>query len=99
MPHLVPIPTTPKFLDATFHLWSPFLPAIAHRSPWSVEDLLGKLHRHEVQPALVLDDHERPIALLGITIVRDGNELVAELTWLTGRRRHEWQHLLGELES
>jgi hypothetical protein len=95
--HLVPIPTTPEYLNASFELWSPFLPRIAARSPWSVEELLAKLARHEVQPALVLDG-ERPVALLGISIVRDGEELVAELVWLTGKRRHEWQHLLTELE-
>ena len=96
--HLVPIPTTPAYLDASFDLWSPFLPLIAHRSPWSVEQLLFKLSRHEVQPVLVLDD-KQPVALLGVSIVDDAGERVAELVWLTGKRRHEWQHLLTTLES
>jgi hypothetical protein len=95
---LVPIPTTPEYLNASFDLWSPFLPYIAHRSPWSVEDLLTKLCLHEVQPALIMDGN-RPVALLGISIVRDGNDLVGELVWTTGKRRHEWQHLLTELET
>src|SRR5262245_24167072 len=96
---LVPIPTTPEYLNASFPLWSPFLPYIAHRSPWSVEELLGKLHRHEVQPVLVLDAERKPAALLGVSIVDgDGGTLDAELVWLTGKRRHEWQHLLIEVE-
>lgn len=95
---IFPVPTTPEWINRTFPLWSPFLPDIAKRSPWSVEDLLTKLCKHEVQPALVVDG-EVPLALLGISLVRDGEELVAELVWLTGRRRHEWQHLLAELES
>jgi len=96
--HLVPIPTTPEYLNATFDLWSPFLPHIAHRSPWSVEDLLSKLCLHEVQPVLILDG-KQPVALLGISIVDDDGERNAEIVWTTGNRRHEWQHLLTELES
>jgi len=95
---LVPIPTTPAHLNASFDLWSPFLPGIAQRSPWNISDLLGKLFRHEVQPVLVLDG-TTPIALLGVSIVDgDKGELVAELVWLTGKRRQEWQHLLADLE-
>jgi hypothetical protein len=97
---LIPIPTTPAYLNATFELWSPFLPDIAKRSPWSIEELLTKLCRHEVQPVLVLDDNALPVALLGISIVDgDDGSLVAELVWTTGKRRHEWQHLLIDLES
>jgi hypothetical protein len=98
--HLVPIPTTPDYLDASFPLWSPFLPRIAARSPWSVEELLGKLHRCEVQPVLVVNGEARPVALIGVSIVDgEGGTLDAELVWLTGKRRHEWQHLLAELEN
>src|SRR5262245_2528495 len=96
---LVPIPTTPEYLNATFNLWSPFLPYIAHRSPWSVDDLLSKLHKHEVQPVLVFDGYT-PVALLGVSIVVGENDTRdAEIVWLTGNRRHQWQHLLTELES
>lgn len=97
--HLVPIPTTLPYLNATFPLWSPFLPDIAKRSPWSVEELLGKLHRLEVQPVLIMDG-DRPAACLGVSIVDgDNGELVAEMIWATGKRRHEWQHLLADLET
>jgi hypothetical protein len=96
--HLVPIPTTPAYLNATFELWSPFLPQIAARSPWSVEELLAKIARHEVQPVLILGD-KQPLALLGISICDgDNGTLDAELVWLTGKRRHEWQHLIIEVE-
>jgi hypothetical protein len=94
---LVPIPTTPEYLNASFNLWSPFLPRIAAHSPWSVEQLLIKLARHEVQPVLVFDE-KVAVALLGVSIVDDAGVRVAELVWLTGKRRHEWQHLLADLE-
>jgi hypothetical protein len=61
--------------------------------------LLLKLHRHEVQPVLITDDKAAPVALLGVSIVDDDGIRVAELVWLTGKRRHEWQHLLTNLES
>jgi hypothetical protein len=96
--HLVPIPTTPEYLNASFELWSPFLPRIAHRSPWSVEQLLTKLSLCEVQPVLILDG-KQPVALLGVSIVDDNGNRVAEIVWTTGKRRHEWQHLIAELES
>jgi hypothetical protein len=96
--HLVPIPTTPEYLNASFELWSPFLPRIAHRSPWSIEQLLTKLSRSEVQPVLILDG-TMPVALLGVSIVDDNGNRVAEIVWTTGKRRHEWQHLIAELES
>jgi hypothetical protein len=95
--HLVPIPTTPEFINATYHLWSPFLPHIARRSVYSLDELLGQLHRVEVQPVLVYDG-ANPVALLGVSYTRDGEDLVAELVWLTGANRHRWQHLLPELE-
>jgi hypothetical protein len=97
--HLVPIPTTSAYLNASFELWSPFLPYIAQRSPWSAQDLLTKLYLHEVQPVLILDSNAQPVALLGVSIVDDNGARVAELVWTTGRRRHEWQHLLADLET
>lgn len=97
--HLVPIPTTPEYLNRTFPLWSPFLPRIAHYSNCSVEQVLGKLARHEVQPVLVLDEKSAPIALIGISIAA---ERVAEIVWLTFTDEHNWRpvrgHLLCELE-
>jgi len=97
--HLVPIPTTPEYYTATFHLWSPFLKDIASRSPWSVDDLLGKLSRIEVQPVLVMNDTV-PVALLGVSFVKDnGRGLIGELIWMTGARRSDWQHLLTDVEA
>ena len=95
---LVPIPTTSEYLNATFFLWSPFLPAIAKRSPWSTDELLGKLFRHEVQPILIMNG-DKAVALLGITIVEDDGTRIGELVWTTGARRADWQHLLTDLES
>ena len=103
--HLVPIPTTAEYLDATFNLWSPFLPDIARRAGWAIDDLLGKLHRHEVQPVLCFDGKE-PFALIGVSIADDGGVRVGELVWLSGNRRwslvfqaEQMTGLLIQLES
>lgn len=100
---LLPIPTTPEYLNASFPLWAPFLPGIAQRSPWSVNDLLGKISRGEVQPVLLTDDEGLPIALLGICLVGDGGELVAEIVWFTFKGQQDWRpvrlQLLLDLET
>src|SRR5262245_44976931 len=98
---LVPIPTTPEYLNATFELWSPFLPEIAKRSPWSVAELLGKLHRGEVQPILVFDDRT-PTVLIGTRIVNDNGDRVGIVEWLTFSREVGYRaaraSLLADLE-
>src|SRR5262245_9205202 len=99
---LVPIPTTPEYLNATFNLWAPFLPQIAARSPWSIEELLGKVHRCEVQPILVLDD-KVPTVLIGTRIVDDNGDRVGVVEWMTFKREHGYRDvradILAQLES
>lgn len=99
---LIPVPTTPEYLNATFHLWSPFLPRIAHYSGCSLEQVLGKLARHEVQPVLVLDEKSAPIALIGVSIADDAGRRVGEIVWLTFTDQYDWRpargHVLSELE-
>jgi hypothetical protein len=100
---LVPIPTTPAYLNATFELWSPFLPDIARRSPWSIEELLTKLCRHEVQPILVFEG-SAPVVLIGTRIVQDDNgDRVGVVEWLTFNRDYGYRasraSILADLES
>ena len=95
---LVPVPTRLDYLNATLSRWAPFLADIAKRSPFTVEDLLRKIHALEVQPVLVLDDAQNAVALLGLSICEENGERIAELVWPTGKQRHRWQHMLPELE-
>jgi hypothetical protein len=99
---LVPIPTTPEYLHATFELWSPFLPQIAARSPWPVEELLGKLHRHEVQPILVFEG-QTPVVLIGTRIVDDNGDRVGVVEWLTFKSEYGYRAaragILADLEA
>lgn len=94
---LVPIPTTHAYLEATFPHWAPFLKDIAARSPWSVQELLAKVHALEVQPVLIFDG-DKPVALIGVSIVDDDGDRVGVLVWTTGAHRQLWQHLLTDLE-
>src|SRR5262245_56240412 len=100
--HLVPIPTTPEYLNASFELWSPFLPHIAARSPGSVDELLGKVHRREVQPILVMDG-TTPAALIGVSIIADNGERVGVVAWVNFKREYYWRdvrsNILLTLES
>jgi hypothetical protein len=95
--HLVPIPCRYEDLDQLAPLWMPFLPAIAKRTKQPIAELLGKIARFEVQVALVWDGKQAH-ALIGLHIVRQGDELVGEIIWLTGRNVKTWLHLLPELE-
>lgn len=97
---LIPVPTTPQWLEIYFPHWSPFLPHIAKRSKETVGALLGQVARIEVQPVLIWDEAaDRAVALLGIAYHRRGDDLIAELKWATGRDMKRWTHLLGDLES
>lgn len=95
--HLVPIPTTPEWLNRTFPLWSPFLAGIAQRSKETIAELLAQVARIEVQPVLVMDG-KQPVALLGVRYVKQGGKLIAELVWMTGKGMRRWTHLLADLE-
>jgi len=95
--HLVPIPTTHADLWAWHKHWMPFLPKIAQRSGESIDELFDLIEQFQVQIALVWDG-EKAHALVGLRVVRRGNDLVGDIVWLTGTARKEWQHLLPDLE-
>jgi len=96
---LLPIPMTDKALRDTIPHWSQFLPNIAKRSKETVAELIAKVARKDVQPILIWDeDALRAVALLGIAYHKRGDDLIAELIWMTGKGREQWQHLLPELE-
>ena len=93
---LIPIPFDD--LDKTAFHWFPFLPAISKRSKETVVNLLGQIKRHEVRIALVWDGQQAR-ALIGVRIIRRGDDLIGELCWTTGQGMREWQHLLDVLEQ
>lgn len=96
---LLPIPTDPKYLQATAPHWYPFLERIAQRSGEPVNDLLDQIGRLVVQPILAWDDEKNEAtALSGIRRCFVGDSLMGDLVWMTGGNRETWQHLLDDLE-
>lgn len=95
--NFVPIPTTQEHLNAWAEHWLPFLPGIARRSKEPIADILGKIARHEIQVALVWDGKQAH-AFVGISYHRRGNDLIAEILYLTGNGMKQWRHLLADLE-
>lgn len=94
MVHL-PIPATPEAIEAAWPHVAPFLPAIAKSARVPVEALAAELLGGETQAHLAWDSEgRRAKALLGTRLLRRGEDLVCELSWLTGKDRHEWTHLL-----
>jgi hypothetical protein len=95
---LVPVPTTAEWLNKTAPHWLPFLPGISRRSKEPIESLLNQIGRFEVQLALVWDNGKAQ-ALVGIRLVRRGEDLIGEIVWLTGNGMRDWLHLLPQLEQ
>jgi hypothetical protein len=95
-----PIPLRLEDLDRTSSLWMPFLPDISKRTKEPLAELIGKIGRFDVQIALVWDGQQKKAhALVGLRIVRQGDELVGEIVWLTGRGVKAWLHLLPQMEQ
>lgn len=96
---LLPIPGDHDWLNNLFPHWSQFLPDIAKRTKETIDTLLGKIFRREVQPVLVWDEAEqKAVALLGVRYHMRGEDKIAELVWLTGKGMKQWTHLLADLE-
>jgi hypothetical protein len=93
----VPVPTRPEHLRATSRHWLPFLEGISRRSKEPIEELLGLIVSGRVQIALVWDG-KKAHAFVGMQYKKRGDELIAEIIWLTGRGMREWRHLLPEME-
>ena len=90
--------TLPEDTEKTFPTWYPFLADISRRSKEPVEQLQDQVARGEVQLALIWDGNKAR-ALVGIRILRRGNDLIGEIVWLTGKGMREWQHLLTQMEK
>jgi len=93
----IPIPTTPQHIRAWSRYWLPFLPLIAKRSKESIDQLIDRIITGYTQIALVWDGKEAH-ALIGMQYTRRGEDLVAEIVWLTGRGMKDWTHLLPVME-
>src|SRR6266853_1444195 len=98
--HFVPIPKTPKWLADTRQHWMPFLPKIAQRSKENLDDMIEAIATFRIQLALVWNEEQKATcAIVGMQYRKVGEDLVAELIWLTGRGMKEWRTLLPELEK
>jgi hypothetical protein len=96
----VPIPTTKEGVEENFPLWFPFLKDISKRSKEPITDLMRQVKFYDVQIALVWDeDNNKATALIGIRYFRRGDELIADIIWLTGRGMKQWTHLLPQMEK
>ena len=97
---LIPIPIDDAALDASVHLWGPFLPMIARRSKEPIRTLFARIKSKEIRLGLVWDDEANEAkALLGIRLHYRDKDLIAEWLWMAGHGRQLWQHLLPELEN
>jgi hypothetical protein len=97
---LIAIPIDHDILIDSGPHWLPFLPKIAQRTKETVATLIGRVMRKEVRLTLVWDDNaNKAVALLGLTLHYRGQDLIAELIWLTGSGRLQWEHLISELEQ
>jgi len=80
--------------------WLPFLPEIAEREGVTIDSILDRILSHEIQLILAWDDQDkRAAAVAGVSYFLQGEKKVADLVWLIGSKRDEWQHLLSELEE
>jgi hypothetical protein len=94
---LAPIPL--NHLEASRHLWYPFIEGIAKRQRCFVEQRLADLYSGNVAIILVWDENfECPVALVGYSLTIEGLKRVAKLVWLAGAGRKDWSHLYDDLE-
>lgn len=97
---VVPIPLTDEHLGKTFPHWFPFLKDISRRSKEPVADLMASVVRGDIQPVLIWnDDEKKAAALLGLRIVKRGDERIGEIVWTTGKGMKQWTHLLPMVEQ
>ena len=96
---LIPVPIDFEALKASSPFWLPFLPSIARRYKETVQELARKVMSLEVRLTLIVDDDDKPVALLGVRLHMRGNDLIAEWIWMTGQQYKTWVHLLPEFEQ
>jgi hypothetical protein len=97
---LLPVQTTDEMLLAFLPHWYPFLPKIAQRSKEPIAELAAKVRRKQVQPFLMWDEVAcKAVALLGVSYHMRGDDIIAELVWMAGSGRAQWEGLLPEVEQ
>lgn len=61
---------------------------------------MAQLQTGEVLLFIIWDDElKTSVAIAGTRFILQGDGHVAELIWMTGSNRKNWQHLIGELEA
>jgi hypothetical protein len=94
------VPLHPDVLQATKHVWLPFLKSIARQDRDDINALVARVESHEVHPILIWDAaSSMPLALLGLRVFLRGERRIAEGVWLTGSASDTWVHLLPQLEE
>ncbi len=94
------VPLHPDVLQATKHLWLPFLESIARQTKDDVDALVARVESTEVHLILIWDAaSSMPLALFGLRVFLRGPKRIAEGVWLTGAARELWVGLLPVLEE
>lgn len=97
---VVPFPIPFEHLEETKGIWLPCLEAIAKRSRRRLDLIIEGVMSGETLLILAWDtENKKARALLGVRRVLLAHGSIAELTWMTGERRHDWTGLLPEIEQ
>jgi hypothetical protein len=97
MMSFVPIPTMPDHLFAWREHWYPFLDSVSRLTKEPIPVLMNALIAGQVQIALAWDG-KKAHAIVGIQYRQSGDDVAAELIWLTGINMKAWdEQLLADL--
>jgi hypothetical protein len=96
--HFVPIPAHVEALRKTEPHWAPFLKRLADEFDTTFAYLLHQIYSDQIQIGLVWDG-KKAHAIAGWALLQGAQDLVAEILWVEGKGRENWQHLLSELEK
>lgn len=79
-------------------LWKPFLPLVAERTRFTVEELASEAYDDTIQLHLVMDG-PIPRAIVGTRIILTHGRLSGEILWCAGEGAREWFSLMPDLEA
>ena len=93
------VPVRSDQLEASRHLWFPFVAAIAKRQRCYMEQRLADIYSGNVALILVWDNEAKQArAIIGYSILQRGADRALKLIWATGDDRPEWLGLYAQLE-